>query len=254
MWTNQLKRTLEDGQPAFVAQITEFPLADVAEYLALLGFDAVMIDGEHSGVDPLHARDMCRAVTAGGATPLVRVPYNDPNLTLGYLDAGAHGIIVPHSRTPADVAATVQACRYPPEGTRGAAAASRGSVYGTGPPPAETFAIANQEVMVIPLMEDVDAIENLDSILEVDGVDVFYIGPGDLALSMGRAYGDPEVTAVVENAITRVVAAGRVAATAATTPDQARWDLNLGATLITTQPFSLLRDAARDWLRNAKGG
>ncbi len=252
MWTNRLKEMVSNGGVAYVALVTEFPSADVAEYMALLGFDAVLIDAEHTGVDPVQSREMFRAVTAGGATPLVRTPYNDPDLILGYLDAGAQGIVVPHSCTADDVQASARACRYPPLGTRGAAWAARGSMYGTAGAPRATFDNANREVMTIPLLEDVEAIDNLDEIIAVDGADALFVGVGDLALSMGVEYGDPAVVELAGSAVRRIAAAGRVAMTAVTTLDDARQAVSNGARIITIQPFGLFRNAIRDWLQEAK--
>ena len=252
MWTNRLKALIDEGKVAYVALVTEFPSADVAEYMALLGFDAVLVDAEHTGVDPVLAREMFRAVTAGGATPLVRTPYNDPDLILGYLDAGAQGIVVPHSITVADVRATAQACRYPPLGTRGAAWAARGSLYGTAGAPRATFDNANREVMAIPLLEDVEAIDNLDEIMAVEGIDALFVGVGDLALSMGVEYGDPKVVELAGSAVRRIAAADRVAMTAVTNLDEARTAVDNGARILTIQPFGLFRNTIRDWLREAR--
>ncbi len=252
MWTNHLKAMVEDGQVAYVALVTEFPSADVAEYMALLGFDAVLIDAEHTGIDPVQSREAFRAVTAGGATPLVRTPYNNPDLILGYLDAGAQGVVVPHSCTADDVRATARACRYPPLGTRGAAWAARGSMYGTAGAPRATFDNANREVMAIPLLEDVEAIDNLDEIIAVQGADALFVGVGDLALSMGYEYGHPKVVEVAADAVRRIAAAGRVAMTAVTNLDEARAAADNGARILTIQPFGLFRNTIRNWLTEAR--
>ena len=253
MWTNSMKAMVVNGEVAYVALVTEFPSADVAEYMALLGFDAVMVDAEHTGVNPIQAREAFRAVTAGGATPLVRTPYNEPDLILGYLDAGAQGIIVPHSCTAANVRASARACRYPPLGTRGAAWAARGSMYGTAGAPRATFDNANREVMAIPLLEDVEAIDNLDEIMAVDGVDALFVGVGDLALSMGYEYGHPKVVEAAGEAVRRVAAAGHVAMTAVTNIDEAKAAVDNGARILTIQPFGLFRNTIRDWLMEARG-
>ena len=252
MWTNHLKAMVQSGGVAYVALVTEFPSADVAEYMALLGFDGVLIDAEHTGIDPVQSREAFRAVAAGGATPLVRTPYNNPDLVLGYLDAGAQGIVVPHSCTAADVRATARACRYPPLGTRGAAWAARGSMYGTAGAPRATFDNANREVMAIPLLEDVEAIDNLDEIMAVDGVDALFVGVGDLALSMGYEYGHPKVVEVAADAVRRIAAAGRIAMTAVTNLDEARAAVANGARILTIQPFGLFRNTIREWLTEAR--
>ena len=120
---------------------------------------------------------------------------------------GAQGIAVPHVNTADEARAVVDAAKFGPIGHRGSATSRQGIGV------ADYFAKANDETMIVILIEDIVAIQNLDSILEVDHIDVFFIAPGDLAQSMGHAgeYSHPDVTAAVEDSIRRIVASGRVA-------------------------------------------
>jgi 4-hydroxy-2-oxoheptanedioate aldolase len=123
---------------------------------------------------------MLQAISTTETTPIVRVPWNDPGIIMKMLDAGAYGIIVPLVNSRADAETAVAACRYPPQGIRSFGPAR--AVYYAG---LDYFAYANQEVCCIPQIETATAVENLDAILSVPGVDAVYIGPMDLSISLG---------------------------------------------------------------------
>ena len=133
--------------------------------------------GVHSGFQ--EALHMLQAISATPAVPLVRVPSLDPAKIMHLLDAGAYGIICPMISTPEDAASLVAACRYPPFGIR-SFGPSRGLLYGGG----DYVAQANQTVMAIPMIETAEAVDRIDEILAVDGIDMIYLGPNDLAFSL----------------------------------------------------------------------
>jgi 2-dehydro-3-deoxyglucarate aldolase/4-hydroxy-2-oxoheptanedioate aldolase len=180
----------------------------VSEALAGAGLDFLWIDMEHGalGIEAVQAHVM--ASQLAGATPLVRVPWNDPVLIKPVLDAGAEGIIVPLIRTAADARQAVAACRYPPDGVRGFGP-RRPSAFGRHGGPAFCQA-ANQHVMVIPQVEHIDAVRNLDDILQTPGVEAVLIGPNDLSGSMGLTAqpAHPEVVQAVETVIAKARARG----------------------------------------------
>jgi 4-hydroxy-2-oxoheptanedioate aldolase len=156
------------------------PSAFSAEVMAHQGFDSLTVDMQHGVVDYQVAVTMLQAIATTPVIPLARVPWNDPAPVMKILDAGAYGIICPMISTAEQAEALVAACRYPPRGYRswGPVRASlyAGSDYG---------AHANEEILVMPMIETAEALKNLDDILSVPGVDAVYVGPSDLSLAFG---------------------------------------------------------------------
>lgn len=220
----------------------------VAEVIGLSGFDCVVIDHEHGPGDFQTAISLMQAVRAGGDTTcLMRVPVNDAVYIKRVLDIGAEGIVVPMVESAEQARAAVAACRYPPEGIRGCASSLvRASRYGLDE--ATYLAEANQGLMVICQIETQRGIDNLEAIAAVDGVDMLFIGPSDLAASQGylRDRSNPAFTALLKGLQERI---GRAGVKAGTVPradaDSAAllgdgYDLVVGASDI-----GLLRDGAR---------
>jgi 4-hydroxy-2-oxoheptanedioate aldolase len=163
-----------------------------AEVMAHQGFDSLVIDMQHGVVDYQTAVTMLQAISTTPVIPLVRVPWNDPAHLMKMLDAGVYGVICPLVNTRAQAETLVQTCKYPPRGFRSFGPV-RASIYG-GEDYAER---ANDELLVMPMIETVEALENVDEILTTPGVDAAYVGPADLALAMGKEPGldrtDPQV-------------------------------------------------------------
>jgi 2-dehydro-3-deoxyglucarate aldolase len=178
-----------------------------AEIMARAGFDWLVIDLEHGAIDMGEARSLIQIIDLAGCTPLARVANNDPTRIKQVLDAGAVGVIVPMINSAEEAKAAVQAAYYPPKGTRGVGLA-RAHNYGLG---FEDYrARAATDTIVIVQIEHIDAVHNLESILAVDGVDGFMVGPYDLSGSVGHpgAFDHPKVRDAMEEV-------GRVAKTAA---------------------------------------
>jgi 4-hydroxy-2-oxoheptanedioate aldolase len=156
------------------------PSAFSAEVMAHQGFDSLTVDMQHGVVDYQVAVTMLQAISTTKVIPLARVPWNDPARLMKILDAGVYGVICPMISTPAQAEALVQACKYPPRGYRswGPVRASlyAGTDYGDH---------ANDDLIVMPMIETAEALENLDDILGVPGVDAIYVGPSDLSLALG---------------------------------------------------------------------
>ena len=156
-----------------------------AEILSRAGFDWLIVDMEHGPVDIDGLLRQLQAIgCASACAPFVRAPWNDPVAIKRILDTGAQGIVVPYVNTREEAEAAVSACLFPPEGTRGAAMSPRAAGYGmstTG-----YFARANAETIVIVSVETEQAMNNLDDILAVEGIDGIFIGPMDLAISLGH--------------------------------------------------------------------
>ena len=164
-----------------------------AEIMAHQGFDSLTIDMQHGLVDYQAAVSMLQAISTTATVPLVRVPWNEPGILQKMLDAGAYGIICPMINSRAEAEAFVAACRYPPAGSR-SFGPIRATIYGGADYPQH----ANAEVLTLAMIETKDAVANLEAILSVEGLDGVYVGPADLANSLGVAPGfDPEDATVV---------------------------------------------------------
>ena len=207
--SNRVRHKLDAGEPAFV--IGGMTHADDIDAIGPVGFDGVWLEGEHGGVDAADLGNLTRACDIWGMTSVVRVNRNEQGLVYRTLDRGAQAIVVPHVDTRADAQNVVAGGKFPPLGKRGLFTSRQG--YGVD----DYLARANDETLLIALIEDIEAWRNLDEILEVDGIGVFFVAPSDFAASMGHI-GDmahPDVQAKIEDALRRIVAAGRTAGTLA---------------------------------------
>ena len=157
-----------------------------AEAMSKLGFDWVCVDMQHGLIDYTDLVNMLPAISNSDATPLVRVPWNEPYEIMKALDAGAYGVIVPMVNNPEEAEQAVMACRYPPLGNR-SFGPIRGALYG-----GRGYALeANDQIACIAMIETAEGIANADEIMSTSGLNGIYIGPADLALSMGLpAMGD----------------------------------------------------------------
>ena len=174
----------------------------VAEIMAQAGFDWLTIDIEHSAISIAQAQDLIRIIELAGVAPLVRVTCNDANIIKRVMDAGSHGVIVPMVNSAAEAEAAVAAIKYPPVGKRGVGL-SRAQRYGLG---FKDYYKWNQEhSVVIVQIEHIDAVNNFEEIMAVEGVDGFLIGPYDLSASMGKPgqFDDPDVVAAIDSVITK---------------------------------------------------
>ena len=209
MRANTMKQKLQAGQPVFGSMIT-FPSAPVVEMLGFLGYDWVLIDNEHGSITVDLAEDLIRAAEYAGAAPIVRPVGNRPEIIAPFLDRGAWGVQVPHVNTPAEARAAVSAVKYYPEGERGLFSRGRPAEYGFAGSTPDYVAAANRNTLVCLMLEEVEAIENIPELVQVPGVDVYFIGAGDLSQSMGYPgqQTHPEVQALVEKGVRQIVAAG----------------------------------------------
>jgi len=195
---------MSEGGLALGTHVGGIPDPQIVEIIGLAGFDAAFIDMEHTSLD-LHDVQACvMAAERVGITPIVRTPGFDPAFILRLLDMGVQGIQVPHV-SDAETAAG-QAVRYPPDGERGMAAGSRAADYGRTPL-LEHMARSNREIILACMIEDMAAVERIDEIAAVPGVDLLAVGPSDLSRSLGVS-GHPDHPRLVA-AIDRVRAAVR---------------------------------------------
>ncbi|MFW9986093.1 MAG: HpcH/HpaI aldolase/citrate lyase family protein [Candidatus Odinarchaeota archaeon] len=154
----------------------------IAEIMSMAGFDWLTVDMEHSVITIREAEELIRVIDLCGVVPLVRLSANDPVQIKRVMDAGAHGVIVPMVNSVAEAEQAVSAVRYPSQGTRGVGLA-RAQGYGSSFD--KYLDWVNKESIVIVQVEHIDAVNNLEAILAVDGVDGFIVGPYDLSGSLG---------------------------------------------------------------------
>ena len=216
-----VRRRMEAGE-GLVGTFAQGHDTAAMELLGGLGLDLLCVEAEHSAMGPETIRGLVAAADLAGAPALVRVSGNDATAIGGALDAGAQGIVVPRVNSAAEAAAAVASTRYPPLGVRGLGP-GRAAAYG-GDIPAY-LERANADLLLAVQVETRAAADDLDALLEVDGVDMFFVGPGDLACSLGIADPrDPELIATIESILRRTAAAGRLTGIFAADPDAAkRW-------------------------------
>ena len=188
---NPIRETLAQGQPSIGSWLNlASPLA--AEVMAAAGFPWLVVDAEHTAFDLDLIAGTFRAIEARGALPLARAWDHDPVTVARLLDAGAFGLIFPHVSTPEQAERLARAMRYPPRGTR---SVGTGRCVTISPDYREK---ANDEVLCIPQIEDLEGIGNAEAIARVDGVDIGFLGPTDLAYSMGVEVGHPDHEAALQ--------------------------------------------------------
>ena len=189
---NPIRATLAQGKASIGSWLNlASPVA--AEVMAAAGYQWLTVDAEHAAFDLGHIAHTFRAIESRGAIPLVRA-WDHDSVTMGrLLDAGAWGVIIPHVSTPEQVEKLARALRYPPRGTR---SVGTGRCVTLAPDYRQTF---NDEVLCIPQIEDMEGIENAAAIASVEGVDIGFLGPGDLALDMGVEAGHPDHEAALQH-------------------------------------------------------
>src|SRR6266702_4364330 len=208
MRTNQVKEKLKRGEPALGAWLS-LPSVPAARIMARLGFDWLVVDMEHSAQNPVLMADMVATIAdAGTCAPMVRVPTNSVEWFKWALDAGAWGVVVPMVNSREEAQRAVEYTKYPPLGARSIGGAF--GPYGCGitnwPDYAQT---ANDEIIVILQIESRQALQHLDDILSVPGIDVAFVGPNDLHAQLGLTPSiggaEPEFVAALE----RILAAAQ---------------------------------------------
>ena len=196
----------------------------IAEILAGAGYDWVVVETEHTAIDVSEVLRLLIAIERGGSVPLVRLAWNDPIQCKAVLDSGAAGVIVPMVNTKQDAERAVAAAKYPPDGIRGVGLA-RAHRYGESFD--EYVKHANEDSLVVVQIEHVDAVEKIDEILSVPGIDATFIGPYDLSMSMGLPgqLRHPDVIAARQHVLEATRARGLAAGIHLVHPDQAAADL-----------------------------
>src|SRR5580700_795520 len=184
MQDNRVKRIMAQGGLALGTHTGGIADPQIVEIIGLAGFDAAFIDMEHTAFDLHDVSLMVMAAERVGITSIVRTPGFDPAFILRLLDLGVQGIQVPHVSDPETAREAVKAVRYPPDSDRGMAAGGRAANYGKIPL-LEHMASSNREIILACMIEDMEAVERIDEIAAVPGVDLLAVGPSDLSRSLG---------------------------------------------------------------------
>jgi 2-keto-3-deoxy-L-rhamnonate aldolase RhmA len=218
---NPVKIKLKNGQKTIGGFLqTLSPVA--AEIMSQSGFDWLIVDLEHSpgGFENLQAQ--LQAMNGSGTVPFARAPWNDMVAIKRILDTGVMGVLVPYVNTKEEAEAAVAACKYPPQGVRGVAGSPRAAGFTRNTLP--YLRSANEETIVMIAVETLDAVANLDEILTVEGLDGIFIGPVDLASSMGYLGdpGQPEVQKTIALIESKVFASDKFLGTLAGTWEKAQ--------------------------------
>jgi 4-hydroxy-2-oxoheptanedioate aldolase len=203
MRKNAVKEKLRKGEPSIGTWLAiGHPLA--AEVMAHQGFDWLTVDMEHNPIGWDSLLNMLTAISTTNVVPFVRTPWNDPQLIKRILDAGAYGVVIPNVKSREEAKAAVAACRYPPVGIRGLGG-TRARLYGGD----DYFEKANEEISVHVMIEDREAVGRAEEIMSVPGIDAVFIGPNDLACSMGVPLGLDNKHPDHVKAVNHVLAVGK---------------------------------------------
>lgn len=215
---NLFKARLQSGEQQ-IGIWNSIPQVNVTELLATCGYEWIVIDTEHSPAEVVDALPALQAIAGyPGVSPVVRPAWNDTVLIKRHLDQGAQSLIIPYVQDAEEAAAAVAATRYPPLGNRGVAGLTRATRFGL----VEGYATrAHEEICVIVQVETGEALDNLEDIAAVEGVDGVFIGPSDLAASLGYPgqTKHPEVQKVIWDTVARLKAIGKPAGILALDPE-----------------------------------
>ena len=201
MYVNKLKEKIRSGGYA-TGSIIQGALPALVEISGLAGFDFVFIDAEHGPMSVRECEELVRAAETVGTVPLIRTRELNEGLILRYMDIGAMGIIVPGIRSKEEAEEAVRCVKYYPRGNRGLSA-TRSADFGVGMPMKDYAAMANEQTIVAVVIESAEAVDHIEEILGVDGMDFAIIGTSDLSQDLGHPGESkhPEVNAYFEKAV-----------------------------------------------------
>lgn len=201
------------------------------EVLGLAGFDWLVLDGEHAPNDITTFVPQLMALKGSPSAAVVRPPCNEPVIIKRLLDIGFYNFLIPFVESEEEAALAVASTRYPPAGIRGVSVSHRSNMYGTLP---DYNLDINNNISVLVQIESQQGVDNLDSIIKVDGVDGIFVGPGDLSAALGYLGqpAHPEVLKVIQHIFARAKAAGKPSGILAPVEADARRYLEWGATFV----------------------
>lgn len=251
MRENLLKTAWRDDKPTIGLWLSAADPATV-EQLGSLDFDYTCLDLQHGLIDYSNVVPALQALQRSNAIPLARTPWNEPGIIGKLLDAGVMGVIIPMVNTVAEAEQAVASCRYAPEGARSygpaRAAAALGGTY---------FEDANEQIACIPMIETTTALENLDDIVKVEGIDAVYVGPADLGIGLGLGPGSDNADPKFQDALSHIVTACKangITPGIHTVPHLVQTRLEQGFRLVTaTSDSQATMSGAKDHLAVARG-
>lgn len=224
-----------------------------AEIVSHSGFDWLLLDTEHSPNEVPDVLSQLQAVQAGSASPIVRPAWNDIVLIKRFLDIGAQSLLIPFVQTAEEARRAVEATRYPPGGIRGITGSGRASRYGRV---TDYLKNASQEICLLVQVETKSALDRIEEIASVDGIDGIFIGPNDLAASFGHIgnWAHPEVQSALEDAVRRLKKIGKPAGILTPNEEEAKRFIQWGYTFVAVgADLGLLARGADALARRFKG-
>lgn len=254
MYKNQLKEKLQKKEPVSGCMIQGF-LPALVEICGLAGFDFVFLDAEHGPFSPQDCEELVRAAEVRNTVPLIRVPNSESDTVLRFMDSGAMGIILPGVSTRQEAEKAIRAVKYYPLGNRGLNAV-RASDYGMVKSLAEYVAEANRETVVLAIIENTAAIDNLADILSIDGLDGVILGTSDLSQSLGvPGQGKhPKVEAAFNKFVKEGLRAGKPIGTVVRPGETMQEYLDAGLSILLTSAYSLFGSEAKRFAGQLKAG
>ena len=241
---NRAKQKLANGE--IVSIVSGITHPDDIDAVGPLGFDGIWLEGEHGATDASDLGNLPRACDIWGMTSVARINLNEQGLIYRTLDRGAQAIVVPHVNNASEARTVVEGGKFTPNGKRGMFTSRQGLGV------SNYFDNANDQSMLIVLIEDIIAWENLDEIIAVDDIDVFFVAPSDFASSMGHM-GDiqhPDVQEKINDSISRIIAGGRNAGALATNENVARYT-EMGVRFFMTGAGPWIANGFNEFVTNA---
>lgn len=254
MYSNVLKEKLRSNEPV-AGCIIQGALPTLAEIAGLTGFDFIWIDAEHGPLSERDAEDMVRAAEVRRTIPLVRVPANKSEIISRFLDIGAMGVIIPGINSRAEVEAAVKAVKYNPEGFRGLTS-TRTADFGLKKKLAEYVTEANSETIVLVIIETPDAIDQLEDILSVEGLDGAIFGGTDLSVALGvpGQWQHETVQAAFMRFIEVGNRSGKAIGTVLRPGENAQQLIAKGVTMLAANAYSLFANSSKSFVASVKQG
>ena len=252
MQSNTTKQKLNNGETVYGA-FFRTPDTSLIELQGYLGWDFLVLDGEHGTLQPRDIEDQCRACELRGITPIARATTNEQSIILRFMDTGVQGALIPFVNTADDAERAVQSIKYQPRGKRGLAGI-RAADFGRTQSLGDYVKQANEETLVIAQIETTEGLANLDAIVQTPDVDIIFIGPNDLANSLGHAGNipHPEVQAAMNKIAEMVLASGKVLGLMIYNSEGARKWRDKGARFITVPFESVMPTAMTKFLVESK--
>ncbi len=255
-WVNPVKARLARGEYVVGMPVTSVSL-DMALVAATSGFDFLWVEMEHSPVTLETLRGIVLATRGLPAVPIARVPGGETWMAKRVLDQGVHGVVFPFTSTPAQAEQAARACRYPPRGERGSGS---GLAEATWPAVPSYFDSADDQVLVVAVIEEVEGVERCEEIAAVEGIDVLFVGASDLSFSMGLRGNmtHPDVLKAAERVRDAAHRHGKYCGRPVASPESLQRFADEGFRLFhAASDLTLFAEGARAWLDplgRAKGG